>query len=88
MEQYLILSGLMLFLAVAILFVFYRVYKGPSVPDRMVALDLISSLVVGAMAVYAIMTHDYNLLDVAMVLALLSFLGTVAVSFYVQRRYQ
>lgn len=73
-----------LVLAVAITFV--RLVRGPSLPDRVVALDLIGTLSIGVIAAYAIALNDPIFLDVAVVLALISFLGTIAFAFYVQRR--
>jgi multicomponent Na+:H+ antiporter subunit F len=62
-----------------------RVVLGPSLPDRVVALDLALLLAVGVMNLYAQITHDEVFLDVAVVLALLAFLGTVAFASYLER---
>jgi multicomponent Na+:H+ antiporter subunit F len=72
-------------LNVALLLAFVRLVRGPSLPDRVVALDLIGTLVVGVIAVYAIMTGQPVLLDAAIVLALVAFLGTVAFARYVEK---
>lgn len=63
-----------------------RLLRGPSLPDRVVALDFMASLGIGFIAVYAIATNQPVFLDVATVLALVSFLGTVAFAYYIQRR--
>ncbi len=68
-------------LTIAVILAFVRLVRGPSLPDRVVALDLISSLMIGIIAVYAIATDD-----LAIVLALISFLGTVAFANYIERR--
>jgi multicomponent Na+:H+ antiporter subunit F len=73
-------------LSVSILLVFVRLVRGPSVPDRVVALDLLSMLGIGVSAAYAIATDQPVFLDVASVLALISFLGTVAFAFYLEKR--
>lgn len=58
----------------------YRVGRGPSAPDRMVAIDTLGTVVVGFVAVISmVMGKDY-LLDVAIVWALVSFVGTIALS--------
>ena len=72
-------------LVVALFLAFIRLVRGPSLPDRVVALDLCGTVVVGMIAVQAIMTEQRVLLDVAIALALVSFLGTVAFARYVQR---
>jgi multicomponent Na+:H+ antiporter subunit F len=73
-------------LAAALMLTFVRLVKGPSLPDRVIALDLMSVIGIGLIATYAIATGQPILLDVAIILALLSFLGTVAFARYVERR--
>ncbi len=63
-----------------------RLFRGPSVPDRVVALDLCSALTVGFIATYCVYTGKSVFLDNAVVLALISFLGTVAFARYLERR--
>jgi len=72
-------------LVVALFLAFIRLVRGPSLPDRVVALELCGTVVIGMIAVQAIMTEQRVLLDVAIGLALVSFLGTVAFARYVQR---
>jgi multicomponent Na+:H+ antiporter subunit F len=55
-------------------------------PDRVVALDLIATLVVGITILYAIYTGAAVILDVAIVFALIAFLGTVAFASYIERK--
>lgn len=62
-----------------------RLLKGPSLPDRVVALDLMAVLSVGIMAVTAIGLDAPSLLQPALVLALIAFLGTVAFARYVEK---
>ncbi len=52
---------------------------------RVVALDLMASLSVGFIAAYAVLTEQPLFLDVALVLALIAFLGTVAFAFYIEK---
>ena len=73
-------------LGIALLLAFARLVRGPSLPDRVVALDLISALTVSIICTYAIGTNQQVFLDVAIVLALIAFLGTVAFAQYVERR--
>ncbi len=63
-----------------------RVLRGPSLPDRVLALDMIGLLSVSFIAVVAIASHQAVLLDAAIALALVSFLGTVAFSRFIERR--
>jgi multicomponent Na+:H+ antiporter subunit F len=60
--------------------------RGPTLPDRVVALDLMGVLSVGMIAAYAVLTDRPGLLDPASVLALVGFIGTVAFARYLERR--
>lgn len=73
-------------LAVAILLMFIRFIKGPSLSDRVVALDLLLTTGIGVIAVYSVYTDQATFLDIAMIMALIAFLGTVAYSFYLEKR--
>jgi multicomponent Na+:H+ antiporter subunit F len=72
-------------LSIATVLAFVRLVRGPSLPDRVVALDLLITIGVGFIAVYAITMDQPVFLDVAIVLALTSFLGTIAFAYYVER---
>lgn len=73
-------------IALAALLGFVRLLRGPSLPDRVVAFDLLATVAVGISAVYA-MAHDQPVfLDVAVVIALISFVGTVAFARYIEER--
>jgi multicomponent Na+:H+ antiporter subunit F len=73
-------------LAVAILLMFIRFIKGPSLSDRVVSLDLLLTTGIGVIAVYSVYTDQATFLDIAMIMALIAFLGTVAYSFYLEKR--
>jgi multicomponent Na+:H+ antiporter subunit F len=73
-------------LSVAACLTFVRLLKGPTLPDRVVAIDLIGVLMVCILVVTSAATGQQALLDVAMVVALISFIGTVAYSRYIERR--
>lgn len=66
-----------LLLAIAMLLGFLRLVRGPSLPDRVVALELIASVVAGMVGIHAISTGVPSFLDLAIVLALTSFLAAV-----------
>jgi multicomponent Na+:H+ antiporter subunit F len=72
-------------LCVAVLLSLARLIRGPNIADRVVALDLISTIIVGITAVLSIATSEPTFLSVSIVLALVAFLGTVAFAYYVQR---
>ena len=72
-------------LAAAACLTFIRLLKGPTLPDRVVAIDLIGVLMVCILVVTAAATGQQAFLDVGMVVALISFVGTVAYSRYIER---
>jgi multisubunit Na+/H+ antiporter MnhF subunit len=72
-------------LGVALLIAVIRLVKGPTLPDRIVAMDLIGVLVVGLIVVLAASTRVSATLDAAIVIALIGFVGTVAYATYVER---
>jgi multicomponent Na+:H+ antiporter subunit F len=65
---------------------FYRLLLGPSLADRVVALDLVSAVTIGINAFFAVVTDEHVLLDVVAVVALTSFLGTIAFAYYIEVR--
>ncbi|MBO6602231.1 monovalent cation/H+ antiporter complex subunit F [Boseongicola sp. H5] len=69
-----------------VLFAFIRLIKGPSLPDRIVALDMMTVQIVAICALFAISSGETAFLDVAIVLALVGFLATVALARFVERR--
>jgi multicomponent Na+:H+ antiporter subunit F len=61
----------------------YRVVRGPTVPDRVVALDAIATNVVAIAVLFAIKTDRGLFVTVALVLAIIGFLSTVAAAKFV-----
>jgi len=62
-----------------------RVVRGPSLADRIIALDLVAYLAMGFLGTYAVLVDQEMYVDAVLVLALLAFLGTVAVARYIER---
>lgn len=73
-------------LAVSVLLVFYRFVIGPSIADRVVALDLLITIGITLIAMYSIVYDQSTFLDIAMILGLIAFLSTVAFSYYLEKR--
>lgn len=76
----------MAMLSVALVFSVVRLLRGPSTPDRVVALDLAAMLVVGIISVYAVMTNEVSLLAGALIVALIAFLGAIAFARYLEKK--
>lgn len=73
-------------MGLAFLLAIVRLVRGPSLADRVVALDVIGSAAMCMLGVLAIISGSTSYFDVALVIALVTFLGTVAVAFYIQGR--
>ncbi|PUV23637.1 MULTISPECIES: monovalent cation/H+ antiporter complex subunit F [Sphingobacterium] len=73
-------------LTLSVILAFIRLYKGPQIFDRVIALDLIITIGIGIITVYSIRTSQEVFLDIAMILALIAFLGTIAFSFYLEKQ--
>lgn len=86
--QFLVLAIDLAFLAViaAVGLAFVRLIRGPSLADRVVALDMMTVLIVAFCGLFAISSGEQAFLDVAIVLALVGFLATVALARYAERR--
>ena len=72
-------------LALGAILAFGRLVRGPTLPDRVIAIDLIGVLIVCTLVVVASDAGGVLFLDVAMFIALISFIGTVAYARYVER---
>jgi len=83
--QWCILAGLVMMAASFVLCVI-RLLKGPTLPDRIVALDLFGLLAVAAIALYALYDARPVFIDAAIALALVAFFGTVAYARFVEQR--
>lgn len=70
-------------LSVTLLLPLYRLVRGPSLTDRVVALDLVSLQVAGLITVYAVYSRQPLLLDVVLALAIISSLGTIVIARYI-----
>jgi len=60
----------------------YRIVRGPSIPDRMVGVDIFGILVVGICAIIAIQTEKSFILDIGIAWIILSFIGTLTLAKY------
>lgn len=62
-----------------------RLLKGPSRPDRIVALELIASLTMGIIITFTLISGEPIYLDIVLVITLVVFLGTVTVAKYLKK---
>ncbi len=78
----LLIAGLLLCCALCL----FRIARGPTAPDRMVAIDILGTVVVGFVAILTAVSGKEYLLNVAIVWALISFVGTLALAKYLLGR--
>ena len=67
-------------------FCLYRVIRGPTIPDRMVGIDIFGILVVGICAILSIITQRTFLIDIGIAWIILSFIGTLTLAKYLSKR--
>ena len=88
MQPEMLLYAALTMVGAAVLLSFVRVVRGPTLPDRVVALDLIGICSVGLMVLASALSGERAFLDAAVVVALLGFLGTVAYARYTEEENQ
>lgn len=84
MIQMMLAIALVLF-AIAIGIAVLRIILGPSMPDRVLALDVIGVNLISSIAVTSVMLNTKAFLEVILILGILSFIGTIAYSKFVER---
>lgn len=70
-------------IAVSTLMAFYRVIFGPTIPDRVVALDVVTVNVISAIVIYSVRVGTLAFIDSALVIAILSFISTVVMAKFI-----
>jgi multicomponent Na+:H+ antiporter subunit F len=71
--------------SISMVLVFVRLIIGPTLPDRVVALELLASIIVGMIGAYAIYTDTSSFIDVAIVAALTAFLAAIGFARFLER---
>ena len=84
--QNFILYAILPILSLSTILVFIRFIKGPNILGRVISFDLMATIGIGAIAVYSILTDQQTFFDIAMVVALIGFLSTVAFAYYLEKR--
>lgn len=73
-------------LTVSFLLIVVRIVKGPTLPDRVIALDMLVAVGIGFIGAIGVLTDYYLYLDIALTLGLVGFLATVAFARFVLNR--
>lgn len=72
-------------LSIAMIGLLYRVIKGPSIPDRVIALDAIGINLIAMVAIFSIILQTHAYFEVILLIGILSFIGTTAFSKYLEK---
>lgn len=80
-----VLNTALALLALSVLAGLYRLVKGPSRPDRIAALDMIGILLLSMIAVTGMRLKTLDFADIVLVIGILTFIGTAAMSRYIER---
>lgn len=65
--------------------VIYRMVKGPSASDRVVALDSLGVSVISLIGLFSVLVETSFFLEIILLIAILSFIGTVAFSKFIEK---
>ena len=75
----------MIIILAAMVITFIRMVKGPSLPDKVVALDLMAFQSYGFIIVFSLVNDEAVYLDIVLVSALVIYLGTITVAMYLNK---
>ncbi|HLR09132.1 MAG TPA: Na(+)/H(+) antiporter subunit F1 [Bacillota bacterium] len=84
MIKAMLLASMVLFV-VAIAIALYSIIRGPSLPDRVISLDFIGVNLISIIAVTSVFFHTKAFLEVILILGILAFISTIALSKYIER---
>lgn len=80
MEHPWIFISILIFLAILLLFCLIRAIKGPTVADRVVAVNMMGTMVMVIIAMLAVFMGESYLLDICLIYAMISFLAVVVLT--------
>ena len=75
----------LLIVAISTLLFVYRLVKGPSTPDRVIALDAIGINLIAITAIISIAINSNAFVEIILLLGILAFIGTVAFSKWLEK---
>lgn len=84
MFEYALIAALFL-LSLSVLIAIYRLFKGPSMPDRVMALDSVGIHLISGVAILSVLFRTHAYLDIILLLGILSFIGTIAFARFIER---
>ena len=79
------ISGAIIIIAIAMVVIIIRLVKGPSASDRVITLDAIGVCLMALIGLFSILVDTPFFLEIILLLAILSFIGTVAFSKFIEK---
>ncbi|MFW5753550.1 MAG: monovalent cation/H+ antiporter complex subunit F [Marinilabiliaceae bacterium] len=73
-------------MSISLVFPLYRLFKGPSLPDRVVALDQIGLIIMGIMLCEVLYSKEKLILDIVLVVAFVLVFGSMIIARYIYKR--
>lgn len=80
-----LLQAALVVLSIAILLCLIRIIRGPSISDRVIALDSIGINLISVTAVMAVLLRTTAFMEIILLIGILSFVGTIAFSKFIER---
>ena len=80
-----IITFALVLISLSMLALIYRVIIGPSIPDRVIALDALGVNLIAVIALISIVLDTYAFLEVILLLGILAFIGTVGMATFLEK---
>ena len=80
-----IITFALVLISLSMLALIYRVIKGPSIPDRVIALDALGVNLIAVIALISIILGTYAFLEVILLLGILAFIGTDGMAKFLEK---
>ncbi|SIT92022.1 Na(+)/H(+) antiporter subunit F1 [Edaphobacillus lindanitolerans] len=75
----------LVFVVISMALFVYRLIKGPTAPDRVIALDAVGVTLISMIGLLSVLVGTNFYLEIILLLAILSFIGTVAFSKFIEK---
>ncbi len=79
------LTTAVVFFGIAIAIALYRIIRGPSIPDRVIAMDMIGVNVISSIAAISVLLVTKAFLEAILIIGILAFISTIALSKFIER---
>ena len=79
------ITGCIILITLAMILIIYRLVKGPNPSDRVIALDTIGVCLISLVGLFSIIVETSFFLEIILLLAILSFIGTIAFSKFIEK---